>query len=46
MVFEKKLYTLIDKKDHKRSVSYVIAHEPHFWDRIAIRTLTAKDFSL
>jgi hypothetical protein len=46
VVFDKKLYTLIDKKDRKHSLSYLIAHDPHFWDSIAIRTLTAKDFYL
>jgi hypothetical protein len=42
VVFDKKLYTLIDKKDHKHTLSYLIAHDPYFWDSIAIRTLAAK----
>ncbi|MFZ0584156.1 MAG: hypothetical protein WAN72_00395 [Candidatus Acidiferrales bacterium] len=46
VVFDKKLYTLIDKKSPKHSLSYLFAHDPHFWDSIAIRTLTAKDFHL
>jgi hypothetical protein len=46
VVFDKRLYTLIDKKDHKRSLGYLLAHDPHFWDSIAIRTLAAKDFHM
>ncbi len=46
VAFDKKLYTLTSKKHHGHTLSYLIAHDPHFWDTIAIRTLTAKDFSL
>jgi hypothetical protein len=46
VAFDKKLYTLTSKNHHGHSLSYRIAHDPHFWDSIAIRTLTAKDFNL
>ena len=46
VVFDKKLYVLTDKKPHRHTLSYLIAHDPHFWDTIAIRTLAAKDFKL
>jgi hypothetical protein len=46
VAFDKKLYTLTGKNHHGHSLSYRIAHDPHFWDSIAIRTLTAKDFNL
>jgi hypothetical protein len=46
VAFDKKLYTLTDKKPHRHTLSYLIAHDPHFWDTIAIRTLAAKDFKL
>ena len=46
VVFDKKLYALTDKKPHRHTLSYLIAHDPHFWDSIAIRTLAAKDFKL
>jgi hypothetical protein len=46
VVFDKKLYALTDQKHHKHSLSYLIAHDPHFWDSIAVRGLAAKDFHL
>jgi len=46
VAFDKKLYTLTSKNHHGHTLSYRIAHDPHFWDSIAIRTLTAKDFNL
>ena len=46
VAFDKKLYTLTDKKPHRHTLSYLIAHDPHFWDTIAIRTLPAKDLYL
>ena len=46
VVFDRKLYTLTDQKHHRHTLSYLIAHDPHFWDSIAIRTLAAKDFKL
>jgi hypothetical protein len=46
VVFDKKLYDLTGKKYHKHSLSYLIAHDPHFWDTIAVRGLAAKDFNL
>ncbi len=46
VAFDKKLYTLTGKNHHGHALSYRIAHDPHFWDSIAIRTLTAKDFNL
>jgi len=46
VAFDKKLYTLTSKYHLGPTLSYRIAHDPHFWDSIAIRTLTAKDFTL
>lgn len=46
VVFDKKLYTLIDKREHRRSLSYLTAHNPHFLDSIVIRGLVAQDFHL
>jgi hypothetical protein len=46
VAFDKKLYTLTSKNHPGHTLSYRIAHDPHFWDSIAIRTLTAKDFNL
>ncbi|HEY0702443.1 MAG TPA: hypothetical protein VGD60_06730 [Candidatus Acidoferrales bacterium] len=43
-VFDKKLYALTSGKKHKRTLRYMLAHDPHFWDTIAVRDLTAKDF--
>jgi hypothetical protein len=39
-VFDKKIY------GHKHDLSAQIAKDPHFWDTIAIRDLTAGDFHL
>jgi hypothetical protein len=46
VAFDKKLYTMTSKYHQGPTLSYRIAHDPHFWDSIAIRTLTAKDFTL
>jgi hypothetical protein len=47
VVFDTKLYALTDKKHHnKHSLAYLIAHDPHFWDSIAVRGLVAADFHL
>jgi hypothetical protein len=46
VVFDKKLYDLTGKKYHKHSLSYLIAHDPHFWETIAVQGLAAKDFDL
>jgi hypothetical protein len=46
VAFDKKLYALTGKNHHAHTLSYRIAHDPHFWDSIAIRTLAAKDFNL
>jgi hypothetical protein len=45
-VFDKKLYTLTGKKHQKQSLGALIAHDPHFWDTIAVRNLTANDFHI
>ena len=46
VVFNKKLYALTAKNHQNRPLSELIARDPHFWDTIAIRTLTARDFHL
>ena len=46
VVFDKKLYTLTDHKHQKLPLSELIARDPHFWDTIAVRNLTAKDFHI
>jgi hypothetical protein len=46
VVFDKKLYALTDNKHHKHSLADLIAHDPHFWDSIAVRGLAAADFHL
>jgi hypothetical protein len=47
VVFDKKLYALTDKNHHpKHTLGYLIAHDPHFWESIAIHGLTTQDFHL
>jgi hypothetical protein len=46
VVFDKKLYTLTDNKHQKHPLSELLAHDPHLWDTIAVRDLTAKDFHI
>jgi hypothetical protein len=47
VVFDRKLYALTDKKHHnKHSLAHLLAHDPHFWDSIAVRGLLAADFRL
>jgi hypothetical protein len=46
VVFDKKLDSLMDSGDRMRSVGYLVANDPHFWDSISIRGLVTKDFHL
>jgi hypothetical protein len=45
-VFDEKLCSLRDKEHRSYTLSNLIAHDTHFWDTIAIRTLPAKDLYL
>jgi hypothetical protein len=46
VVFDRKLDALMGKSGDQQSLSYLIAHDTHFWESIAVRDLVARDFHL